>query len=252
MIQITLRNELIRHARPLSLSSPPPPSFSRLVLFADSLHRWPAIIIRVFARNKYQRSHDRPECHAYRDPARIFRFDATCTEWWLFRQSPSPSTVSILSTMTRGRVYQIFDIRNSHLAGGQVWRCPLALDTFGKSFRRNIIQRGVKLQPRWPVGRAGRIFQLTTLFRSGYGPMQVACTDTPVRAAFVVPFGFYERVACRRSDLLAPSPPSPLPPFHSVWTLGDFFFTSFAARINRRPQRSETRFRYSATVWKTL
>lgn len=101
------------------------------------------------------------------------------------------------------RVYQIFDIRNSHLAGGQVWRCPFTLtfafDTFGKSFRRNIIQRGVKLQPRRPVGRAGRIFQLTTLFRNGYGPMRVACTDTPVRAAFVVPFGFYGRVPCRRS-----------------------------------------------------
>jgi len=54
----------------------------------------------------------------------------------------------------RARVYQIFDIRNSHLARGQVWRCSftltLALDTFGKSFRRNIIQRGVKLQPQRP------------------------------------------------------------------------------------------------------
>lgn len=70
-------------------------------------------------------------------------------ESWLFRQSPSPSTVSILSAMMRVRVYQIFDIWNSHLAGGQVWRCPftltLAFGTFGKSFRRNIIQRGVKL-----------------------------------------------------------------------------------------------------------
>lgn len=131
----------------------------------------------------------------------------------------------------------------------------LALDTFGKSFRRNIIQRGVKLQPRRLFGR---IFQLTTLFRNGYGPMRVACADMPVRAAFVVPFGFYERVPCRRSDLslslllfllLSLSLFSFI-----VWVLGDFFFffTLLAARINRRPQRAETRFRYSATVWKTL
>lgn len=131
----------------------------------------------------------------------------------------------------------------------------LALDTFGKSFRRNIIQRGVKLQPRRSFGQ---IFQLTTLFRNGYGPMRVACADMLVRAAFVVPFGFYERVPCRRSDPVPLSLLLFLLPSHSFsFTLlcagvGWFFFTLLAARINRRPQRAKTRFRYSATVWKTL
>jgi len=84
--------------------------------------------------------------------------------------------------------------------------------------------------------------------------MRAACADTPVRAAFVVPFGFYERVsrvdeACplpRRAFSLSLSLSLAL----ALRVSGDFF-TSPCARINRQPQRAETRFRYSATVWKT-
>lgn len=241
MTRITFRNELIRRSLSLSLST------SLFCCSRISLHPWPPyVIIRVFARNKYQRS---PRV------SRVSRPGSNFPLWCDIHRIMTLPTVAVavngLDIIRDDARPRVSDFRHSKFAPSRRAgvRCPLtlALDTFGKSFRRNIIQRGVKLQPRRPVGRAGRIFQLTTLFRNGYGPMRVACTDMPVRAAFVVPFGFYERVTCRRSDLSL----SPSLPFY-VDVVGDFFFTSFAARINRRPQRSETRFRYSATVWKTL
>jgi hypothetical protein len=145
-------------------------------------------------------------------PARIFRFDAARAP----RITTLPTvtvTVNSLDIIRDDARPRVSDFRHSKFAPSRragvtgpltlTLTLTFALDTFGKSFRRNIIQRGVKLQPRRPVGRAGRIFQLTTLFRNGYGPMRVACVDTPVRAAFVVPFGFYERVPCQRSELPA-------------------------------------------------
>lgn len=106
----------------------------------------------------------------------------------------------------------------------------LALDTFGKSFRRNIIQRGVKLQPRRSFGR---IFQLTTLFRNGYGPMRVACA----RICLYVPLSssLSDSTNVSRVDeathLFLPFYFSfclSLSLFCSiVWVLGDFFFFFF-------------------------
>lgn len=131
---------------------------------------------------------------------------------------------------------------------------PLALDTFGKSFRRNIIQRGVKLQPPrsfrtdisidnvilkrlWTDASCVRGYPCTCRFRR---PFRILRTCPVSKRPF------------RPSPSLRSFPLALSPSLDRVWVLGDLFFTSLAARINRRSQRAETRFRYSATVWKTL
>lgn len=129
----------------------------------------------------------------------------------------------------------------------------LALDTFGKSFRRNIIQRGVKLQPPrsfrtdisidnvipkrlWTDASCVRGYPCTCRFRR---PFRILRTCPVSKRPF-------------RPSLSLHSPSLSFPFAPSCVGVGRFVFTSLAARINRRSQRAETRFRYSATVWKTL